>query len=141
MRVEPFNQEHWEAMQLQPAQHWCLPYMSADVVAWLQTLDAYTIFDGDTPVVIAGLFEKWPGAAVAWAYVSEAAGRHMVAITRIVQRFLELKAPRRVEATVDAEFDAGHRWAELLGFEREGLLRANRPDGGDQVIYSRIRNV
>lgn len=139
MRVLPFHVEHWERLQLQPAQSWCLPYMAADMLDWLAELDAYTAFVDDTPVAIAGLWDKWPGSAVAWAYLSTAAGPHLLAVTRAVQRYLDVCAPRRTEAYVDVGFEAGHRWMEVLGFEREGLLRANRPDGGDQILYSRIR--
>lgn len=136
----PYQPEHFALLQLQKAQHWCLPWMSEDTVAWLAELDAYTIQHEEEVIAIAGLWTKWPGSAVAWSYIADAAGPHMTALTRVVLRFLELKAPRRVEAYVDEEFEAGHRWMALLGFEREGLLRAFKPDGGGQYIYSRIRH-
>lgn len=140
LHVEPFCAEHWARLRVQPAQSWCLPWMGPDLVAWLAGLEAYTAFAADTPVAIAGLMELWPGRSLAWSYLSEAAGPHLVSLTRLVDRFLDLRAPRRTEAYVDEEFEAGHRWMHALGFEREGFLRAFKPDGGNQIMYARLRN-
>jgi hypothetical protein len=35
-------------------------------------------------------------------------------------------------------FEPGHRWARMLGFEQEGLMRAFGHDGSDMVMYSRV---
>jgi hypothetical protein len=141
MDVRPFHVEHLKRLQLQPAQAWCTPHLQGDLLEWLSEIDdAWTAFVDDEPILVGGLCHFWPGRAVVWSYVAASAGPHMVALTRAVERFLDLKAPRRTEAYVDAEFDAGHRWVTLLGFEREGYLKAFTPTGGDQVLYSRVRN-
>ena len=143
IRVEPFVVEHWERLTVQPAQRACLPWMTDDIVPWLAEIEAYSAFAGDDLVAIAGLWEKWPGSAVVWSFLSEAAGPHMIPLTRAIRRFLELRAPRRIEAYVDADFGPGRRWVELLGFtcETPDTMRAFTPDGGAQYLYSRIRNV
>jgi RimJ/RimL family protein N-acetyltransferase len=52
---------------------------------------------------------------------------------------LETTDFKRVEAYVDANFEAGHRWITMLGFEREGYMRAFSPLGDDAVLYARIK--
>jgi ABC-type branched-subunit amino acid transport system substrate-binding protein len=73
-------------------------------------------------------------------YLSPNAGPHMVRITKAVRRFLQACPYRRVEMTVDLDFEAGHRWANMLGFRLEaGRMLAYRPDGGTCSLYARVR--
>lgn len=90
-------------------------------------------------VGIAGLSPQWEGRATAWALISTLAGKHFFQIHKQVLKFLVECPFRRVEATVDVGFEPGHRWVKMLGFEPEGYLRAYRPDGGDQILYARVR--
>lgn len=90
-------------------------------------------------LAIAGLAPQWQGRAIAWALVSSMAGKDFIKIHRAVEKVLIDSPFTRVEATVDVGFKPGHRWMKLLGFEPEGYLKAYRPDGGDQVMYARIR--
>lgn len=90
-------------------------------------------------IMIAGLAPQWTNRAVAWTLISESAGRHFVELHRYVDNFLDNSDFRRVESTVDVDFEAGHRWMKMLGFEVEGYMRAYKPDGGDMVLYSRIK--
>lgn len=141
MDVRPFHVEHLKAMQLQPSQAGRAHLLKGEVLDFLSGLEAYTAFVGDKPMACCGLVDIWPGRAMAWAFIAEDVGRHMVGVTKAVRRFLDLKAPRRCEMYVDAGFEPGYRWAELLGFTREGYLRAFDADGRDQVLYARVRNV
>jgi hypothetical protein len=90
----------------------------------------------DHVVALGGLQEIWEGRAMAWAFL--ACDAPMLRLTRAVSTLLRASPFRRVECWVDPTFAAGHRWAELLGFELEGLARAYLPDGGDAAIYSLI---
>lgn len=138
MRIEPYRPEHLQRIKLQATQQWCRPMLSDEFLLELQELDGYTAFVGDEPVACAGTMHAWEGRHMAWSFISEKAGPHMLGITRAVMRYLELKRFRRVEAYVDPDFEAGHRWIKRLGFKREGLLEAFLPDGRSQVLYSRV---
>ncbi len=141
MEIRPFHVKHLEAMKLQPSQARNAERLTPELLAWIGTLEAYTAFSPTgEPMACAGLMDIWPGRAMAWSFISEGAGRHLIGVTKAVKRFLELKAPRRTELYVDAGFEAGYRWAELLGFEREGYLKSFDADGRDQVLYARIRH-
>ncbi len=94
--------------------------------------------DGE-PIACAGLIEVWEGRAYAWALIGRNAGPWMAAITRAVRRALDVAPFRRVEMAVDATFEAGNRWALLLGFTRETdkPLRCYLPSG-DAYLYARV---
>lgn len=94
--------------------------------------------DGEI-LIIAGLAPQWENRAMAWTLISKNAGSHFRTIHREVEKFLVRSPFRRIEATVDVGFKEGHRWMKMLDFEPEGVMRAYRPDGGDQVLYARIR--
>ena len=87
------------------------------------------------PVACGGLFRQWEGRAIAWAFL--AADAPMLEATRAAALVLDACDLRRVECWVDVDFQAGHRWARLLGFEREGLMRSFSPDGRDHILYAR----
>lgn len=89
------------------------------------------------PAACGGLFLQWEGRAIAWAFL--AADAPMLAATREAARVLDGCGFRRVECWVEVDFEAGHRWARMLGFEREGLMRSFSPDGRDHILYARIR--
>lgn len=118
------------------------------MVGMLSTLDLAPIAEeceiwvGETDegiMAIAGIIPQWEGRATAWAMISQKAGAHFMHIHREVKKHVDNCPFRRLEATVDAGFEQGHRWMGMLGFEVEGYLRAYRPDGGDQLMYARVR--
>jgi hypothetical protein len=88
-------------------------------------------------VAVAGLVEQWPGCLRAYAFLGEHAGRHMITLTRSVKRYLRDFPVRRVEAAVECSFAEGIRWAKLLGFEQEGLMRAYWNDR-DAYLFARV---
>jgi hypothetical protein len=141
MDVRKFHVEHLQRMRLQPAQQHLAPRLNDETLEFLAGLEAYTVMVEDEPIACAGLMEIWPGRAMAWSYLSATAGAHMLGVTRAVRAFLDLKAPRRTELYVDAGFEAGRRWAELLGFrcETPEPMAYFEADGRAQYLYSRIR--
>jgi RimJ/RimL family protein N-acetyltransferase len=137
--IVPFKAEHLHVLRLQAAQ----AALGFDLLEYARQLElaggGWTALVDGAPVACAGLVEQWHGRALAWALIGDAAGRHFVSITRAVKRALNLAHYRRVEAQVDAEFSAGIRWAQLLGFEVESIMRKFTPEGRDAFMYVRIR--
>ena len=140
MLVVPYRPEHLTLMRVQPAQAYMRPFIEVgDYADALAASPAYTGMIGEQPVVCAGIILQWEGRAFAWALVSEDCCAHLFAATRAVARFLALRDERRIETTVRSDFAEGARWARMLGFEREGKMRAYSPDGRDYDLYARIR--
>lgn len=142
MKIVPFRAWHLQAIKLQPAQgHFIGSLMDLNYGLMLEGTTAFTAMDDQGQVIACcGCEERWENCATAWALLSADAGKHMVWLVRAVRGFIWHAAPwHRVEAAVDVGFDAGDRLVKLLGFQREGIARAYRPDGGDCTIWSRIK--
>lgn len=89
-------------------------------------------------VFCVGVIELWPERGEAWAFFSQDAGVHFMAIHRIVKRFLFARHFKRIEATVELNFPRGIRWVEMLGFKVEAPCLAQYREGQDYALYSFI---
>lgn len=140
IEVHPFKPADLDELRLQPAQEYLAAFVGRPGYGQ-ELVDAgpcYTVRRDGLVICCAGVVNLWAGRASAWALLSWDAGRSMRGLHREVLRFLDGCGIRRVEAYVYPQFEAGHRWATMLGFEREGLLRAFGLDGSDMVMYSRV---
>lgn len=139
MYWRPFDAMDLRGLILQPAQ-WSLsdlirkPSYGRDLQS---SGPGFTLTDGETVLVCAGLVRVWEDRAQAWSLLGAGAGRHMVTIYRGMSSFLAMQKVARIEATVDTDFEAGHRLARMLGFVREGTMRAYN-NGRDADLYSRV---
>jgi hypothetical protein len=140
MNVIPFRAEHFWAIDVQPAQAYVRSHVTPEQIKALEKQNAFTVMDGDKPLVCFGWVPLYATRASLWAFISASAGPHFVGITRIAKRLVEGLAFKRLEMEVDCEFEQGHRWAKMLGFTLEAeRLRGFRMDGGDSAIYARVR--
>jgi RimJ/RimL family protein N-acetyltransferase len=125
MRIVPYAPHHLHRLALQPHQQHLGPLLREN--GWAEEVvesgPCWTAFADGEPIACAGLHECWEGRAVAWALLSEAAGRHMHALTRLVRRALEMHPASRIEAHAQLDFVPALRWARLLGFTPEAVLR------------------
>ena len=140
MRVVPFEPLHLELLELQQSQQLFRNFFDRSYGPALQAAGpCYSVVDAGDVLLCAGLVKQWSNRAVAWSLISEHAGRQFVRIHKSVRRFLDSADFNRVEAYVDADFQQGHRWIEMLGFQREGYMRQFTPDGKDSILYSRVK--
>lgn len=141
MIVRPWRKGDTERVKLQPAQDYMVHFqeLHTDLSELSDAGLAWTIEDAGDVLAIAGLAVQWENRALAWALVSESAGRRMRRITTEVRQFLDAAPYRRIEANVDVGFKAGHQWMRLLGFELEGYMKAYRPDGADMILYAKVK--
>lgn len=141
MEIVTFKPAYLQQMTLQDAQK--LTHSVAFDEEYCKQLveagPAYTVLRDGEPVMCAGLAEMWSGRFAAWAWLSEDAGRSMRTLTKMVDDYLNTRPYRRIEAYVDVRFRAGHRWAKMLQFEYEGLMRGFGTQGQDMVMYARIQ--
>lgn len=79
--------------------------------------------------------------AVAWAVLAEACRDYMPNITAKVRGVIKSIPARRVEIVVHCDFEAGKRWAKLLGFQVEAeRMRGYDPDGRDMALYAYVKD-
>ena len=103
----------------------------------LERQNSWTAAIDGAPICCGGTIEQWKGRHQAWMCMTKLTAPHMLAITRAVRKNLRgIKG--RVEMTVREDFEQGHRWAHMLGFEREALFRQYGPEGEDHVGYVRL---
>lgn len=138
-RIVEYRPDHFRALSLQPAQAQLRLLVDANYAEMLAETPAYTALYGDTPLICAGIQPQWDGRASAWAVLGENAGAYMVQITRGVRDFLDRQDYRRIDTCVRDGFLEGNRWAKLLGFRCEGLMR-KWMYGDDFWMFSRVRD-
>lgn len=143
-RVVPFTALHATLIQPQKRQlseHRF--FMGVDWSAYAKRGSAYAMEEKGLPIAGAGVMPVWDGVYEAWAMIGSQVGRAaMVRVYKETQLFLGFlfddPAVRRVQTQVKTDFLAGHRFARMLGFAEEGVLRRYGPDGSDYTMYSRV---
>lgn len=138
--IVPFQPEHLSQLMLQPSQVYLQPMLANPHYGeyLVKAGPAYSCIVDDVVFACAGLIPQWENRAMAWALISGEAGKHFLSIHRAVKRTFAMHPYRRIETTVAMNFEEGYRWADLLGFEREGLMRKYVPNGDDCYLYARV---
>lgn len=94
------------------------------------------------PVAAWGAFPQWSGRAVAWALFTPRAqrwARRVQTATKFhVEQIRQDLSLRRLEAPVEATDEAAVRWALVLGFEKESVLRSYGPGGEDYFMMAMV---
>ena len=140
LRIERFRACHLRSLKVQAPQAYVSHLLTPEYGRSLEGPHAFTGVYNGRVVVCAGVEYQWAGRGIAWALLSECSPVVFVLIHRAILRFLEGCDLRRIETSVDLGYGPGHRWAQLLGFEVEGLMRGHQPDGRDSILYARVRN-
>jgi hypothetical protein len=104
---------------------------------------ARTLVADFKPIACFGVWPMWPGVARAWSDLSAEALALPKALHGSVReelgKIVEQAGLRRVEAVVDEEHVAGHRWMEHLGFTSEAVMENYGVGGvGAYRLYSRL---
>jgi RimJ/RimL family protein N-acetyltransferase len=135
-----FKPSHLAAIRLQAVQASAQPLMNAEHGAEIHSAPgrAFTALLDGLPVACAGVIQLWDGRGYAWAYLSDAALRHIKTIHRYACKALARMPWRRIEAAVDPNHPAGSRWLQHLGFKFEGIARAWTIDGRDVQQWARV---
>ena len=112
-------------VQIDPQRSWCAidPRQAAPVAAW-------------------GIFPIWPGRASAWAVFTPRAklwAKRVGTATKFhVEQMRHLLLLRRLEAPVNAGDEPAIRWARIVGFEAESLMRSYGPEGEDYYMMAMV---
>lgn len=140
MILVPYIAEHLFMLKAQEAQQYLAKHMDDKYAKDLEATLAWTGFVGERVIGCFGVAPMWTHRALLWSYMDQSAGRHLVSVHKAVMRYLEVTPYRRIEAEVDCEFEQGHRWLRMLGFQLEAeRMRGYRIDGGDSALYARVK--
>lgn len=132
--------EHYNSMIVQDAQRYIGEHVEPSAIELLAEQPSFAgVLDDGTVVGIVGMYDLGSGRHGVWALLGSDVGTHMLQVHKAVLRFLKLQDHRRIEATVDCSFAAGHRWVKMLGFVCEAeCMKSYDPDGRDHALYARI---
>jgi hypothetical protein len=139
--IRPFRPLDMTAIEVQAAQ---VQIGEGHLLTLAQGMDyaahgpAVSITRGtDGPLLcLAGLRQSYGHYATAWCVMADGKRNDFVAITRACRTMLDFHPHyTRVDTLVHVDFEAGHRWAQLLGFLPVHVMRHAAPDGGDLMLY------
>lgn len=124
-----------------------LASMIENLGGWIQHAVAghtFTFRHEGVVLGIGGVLPVSKGRAFGWTVIGCEMDRPdwLYATRSIISYLDELQLEpeyTRIETTVQTDFPEAHRWAGLLGFEREGTMRCYGGPGLDHDLYARIR--
>lgn len=137
----PFEAEHVFNMELQPAQTWLFDYLAIENLRPLENMWATTLMEDGTPILCGGPMVFWHNRALMWSFISTKVSRDkFLRVHKRVKNYLDSLPFARLEATVDVDFKAGHRWMKSLGFKMEAARMVGYDfDGRDCALYAKVR--
>lgn len=139
MNIIPLALDHYQNIVSQDNQQHIGKFVDENAILELMRYPAFAGVCNSGVAVISGVYDLGSGRLGAWALMGAGAGKNMVAIHRGTQRFLDMQSARRIELTVLCDFEAGHRWAKMLGFTLEAeRMKGYDPDGRDHALYARV---
>lgn len=143
VRFLPFEPHHLSLISLQPAQQSLGPSLDRAYGAAVAGDMTWSCFDGDRAIACAGVLPIWGARAHGWAVFAGDIGP--AAFLKIHRRVLSVLEDahrhgfRRIETTVDPDFDNACRWVGTLGFQLEGYMSHYTPDGRDHLLVARVQ--
>jgi hypothetical protein len=137
LHIRPFTPA--DALLIKPHAEHRIGLVESEQAALLGNDYALTAVDADGRIIMcAGAVMIWRNRAFLWALLSDLSGAHMLELTRMGFQLLPTIRASRLEAIVRQDFDAGHRWLQLLGFQNETPDGMRHFCGGDTFsLYAR----
>ena len=103
---------------------------------------SYTLLLDNIPILAGGVYPLWDGVAEGWVLSSKRIFDYKIKAAGSVKRRLDLICVNnkiwRLQTAVKADFKIGIRFAEFLGFNKEGLMVGYGPDKTDYYLMARI---
>ena len=103
---------------------------------------AFTLLDDNVPICSGGIIPTWLGSAQGWVISSKRIFRNKIKASRLIKERTDLLCANnkiwRLQTAVKANFNTGIRFAEFLGFNKEGLMVGYGPDKTDYYLMARI---
>jgi hypothetical protein len=142
VKVHPFRHTDLALLNVQPMQRAEAAGLTLQALRVIEqrSQPGITVSSGGEVLACAGIVPVGGPRAILWAFLSAKAGAHMLGLTRIARVLLRDSEFDRVETTVRADFEAGHRFARLAGFVDEtpnGMPKYSAE--GAHHLYARVR--
>ena len=103
---------------------------------------SFTGLLNNNPIAAGGICYLWDGVAEGWVLASRDIFKYPIFCAKTIKRRTDLLAKnnklKRIQTAVKADSDTAIRFAEWLGFKREGLMKNYGPDGADHYLYAKV---
>ncbi len=103
---------------------------------------AWTMKEDGRPIACGGVVHAGGGVGVIWMYTTDAARGHGVKLCRFAKTAINIVFEEmrfhRLQAVIRADRPEYTRWARLMGFECEGLMKKAAPDKTDLYLFARV---
>ncbi len=103
---------------------------------------AVTILKGDLVLAIFGAQFVRPGVYHVWGLVSTEVAKHPISFFKAAEKTLAWYERTSKTHRIQMDIRAGHfdlmKWAHLLGFRHEGIMRAYSEDRSDHYLYAKV---
>lgn len=138
--VVKFKKSHLDQMEIQPEARHMMSLSFEDLTRLENDRFSMTGIGDGRVVVCAGVIEHWPGRGEAWFVFDMNSRDYFINIHKCTKRFVELCPVKRIEAVVNCDFEAGHRWVKIFGFQLEAERMKNYGvNGEDCSLYSLVK--
>lgn len=100
---------------------------------------SYIFLVGDKTVAIFGIRILWAGVGECWMMGSPEVGTYKLPLIKQLRKLVDtFSGPlHRIQMFVN-DTPMFHKWAKLLGFTFEGILRQHSIEGEDHAIYAKV---
>jgi hypothetical protein len=143
----PYKKEHGRfilANNFRDTEEWMTrnKYADAFLEGWEQVECSYTIIVDEKIVACAGVYVTILGTGEAWTLFSNDLYKYPKSIYKAIkeglERVIEEKKLRRVQAQVGFDNSTAQSFIKHLGFTYEGTMRKAGPNGENMLLYARI---
>lgn len=87
-----------------------------------------------------GILELWGSVAEGWSLITDFLREHPIALVKAFKAFFNTCPKyKRLQITVEEDFETAQVFAEYLGFTPEGRMEYYSPTGKTHILYSRIQ--
>lgn len=136
--IVPFKKEHLNIINLV----FEMSEAGKQSLASYDDVIGYTGMEDNIVLATGGVHRMWDGVGEAWLLVGKEGYEKPKTIAKytdyIFQHIQEEHDLFRIQASVSALDETANRYAQWLGFEKEGIMRKYGPDGSDYIRYARV---
>lgn len=136
--IIPFKKEHLDKINLV----FEMSGAGKESLGSYEGVIGYTGMEGDAVLATGGVHPMWEGVGEAWLLVGKEGYEKPTTVAKwtdyLFQHIQEEFGLFRIQASVSALDLTANRYAQWLGFEKEGIMRKYGPDGTDYIRYARL---
>ncbi len=136
--IVPFKKEHLDKINLM----FEMTKSGKESLGSYDGVIGYTGMEDDAVLATGGVHPMWEGVGEAWLLVGKEGYDKPKTVAKWTDYLFQILQEEhklfRIQASVAALDLTANRYAQWLGFEKEGIMRKYGPDGTDYIRYARV---